>query len=339
MQEIKFRKWLEDKGYDTGTVKSRIYNCQRICEFEGNIDHHYEIDKCKTLLPKLEYSTDDERNGLPARHNIPINGVIRTGTATFKQALKLYISFLVEGNSKAIGLTPLTNTFDQSDTSKVKEATAIDSYALFLHHFNIDNTDFYNFGIKNTIFANITIANTQWESLKNKLVSNQQLAIRGYGRQGINTALYLELYEYLFNNNKIIQDPTNNNAPRRNIQSATGYAINKNIFNYQCSHVFGKTKNPLLFEAVWNICLIPKMYDPLTGHETTGDWPREFQGLFHKYVFEYFKAFIDDFNNFILSHNIESRINHFVTKFLTKYDSKLLMNFKEDALSEWAMIK
>jgi hypothetical protein len=179
-------------------------------------------DKCKVLLLKLEYSTLDERNGLPARHSIPINGIIRTGTATFKQALKLYISFLQNEYTKAISSAQIVHKNDQSYRMKVKEnKPVIDSYVLFLQYFNMDNTDFYNFGIKNTVLADNSIANTQWEGLKNKLLSNQKLAIRGYGRQGVNTALYLELYEY----------------PRRNIQSATGYAINKNIFNYQCSHV------------------------------------------------------------------------------------------------------
>jgi hypothetical protein len=67
--------------------------------------------------------------------------------------------------------------------------------------------------------------------------------------------------------------------------------------NYQCSHVFDdRTKNPLLFEAVWNVVLTPKMNDPLTGHETSGQWPRQFQPVFRNSVRYRFASCIEKFN-------------------------------------------
>lgn len=331
MRKEKFAKWLEDRGYEFGTIRSRISNCQRICEYEGSIDQHYEKDQCKSLLARLEYSTADERKGLSARHNIPINGVKRTGTATYKQALGLYISFIQdEKNSSKIS---------NKAVSVMENQPIIDSYALFFEHFEIDKNKFYKFGIEKTIFSDIMTSTEQWNQLKNNLLTNQQLSIRGYGRQGSNTHLFLELYGYLFDNNNIIQDPTNNNAPRRNIQIATGFMLNNNIFNYQCSHIFGKTKNPLMFEAVWNICLTPKIIDPLTGHETTGDWPKEFQIQFKEHALNLFKDFIYDYNNFIRQNKIEEGINDYITSVTGKYNEGFLEKFKKDALSEWAVIK
>lgn len=44
-------------------------------------------------MNRLCYSTQDERNNAPVRHRIPINGNQRTGSATLKQAVGLYIRF------------------------------------------------------------------------------------------------------------------------------------------------------------------------------------------------------------------------------------------------------
>ena len=44
------------------------------------------------LYENLTYSTDDERKGLPAKHNIPMKDV-RTGTASLRNALGLYRKF------------------------------------------------------------------------------------------------------------------------------------------------------------------------------------------------------------------------------------------------------
>jgi hypothetical protein len=95
MLENEFYKWLlkrfkNDKGK---TASSRKSNCLRIEEFEGNLDKHYEDDNCHSIIEKLSYSTDDEKHKRPTKHRIPIDGNKRTGTATFKQAIKLYIKF------------------------------------------------------------------------------------------------------------------------------------------------------------------------------------------------------------------------------------------------------
>lgn len=94
MQEDMLSYFLNNiKQYDAGTTKSRITNCRKVCKFEGDLDEHFNHDKCGQLLQRLNYTTEDQRNKRPKRHNIPINGDIRNGSATLKQAVTLYIEF------------------------------------------------------------------------------------------------------------------------------------------------------------------------------------------------------------------------------------------------------
>jgi hypothetical protein len=92
MDESQFTKWLKEK-YSKRTIQSRLSNCRRVEEFEGDLDSHFTKDEGISLVKCLIYSADDKRNNRKARHAIPINGDIYDGTATLKQAAKLYFRF------------------------------------------------------------------------------------------------------------------------------------------------------------------------------------------------------------------------------------------------------
>ena len=92
MDEKQFTKWLKEK-YSKRTIQSRLSNCRRVEEFEGNLDSHFTKDKGISLGERLVYSADDKRYNRKARHAIPIDGDIYNGTATLKQAVKLYFKF------------------------------------------------------------------------------------------------------------------------------------------------------------------------------------------------------------------------------------------------------
>lgn len=94
MKINEFRNWLEEQGYKPNVVNSRVANCLTVCNYEGDLDVLYGEDGCQDLLMRLCYSTEDERWGRPAKHKIPIRGNIRTGSATLKQAVNLYLRFL-----------------------------------------------------------------------------------------------------------------------------------------------------------------------------------------------------------------------------------------------------
>ena len=92
MVEMNFKEWLESQ-YQQNTVNSRLANCQRIEHYEGNLDIHHNTNQGHDLLQRLTYSKEDKRLSRPALHNIPIQGDIYNGTATFKQAANLYFRF------------------------------------------------------------------------------------------------------------------------------------------------------------------------------------------------------------------------------------------------------
>ena len=111
--------------------------------------------------------------------------------------------------------------------------------------------------------------------------------------------------------------------------------------NFQCSHVFdNRTKNPLLFEAAWNVVFTPKMIDPLTGHETLGRWPREFQPRFQNEVRRRFKPLLEKFNS--LADQYRPRIEEAAKKIVSKHaelTDEERKAFVADALGQWEKIE
>ena len=325
MKTIEFKEWLRDEGYNEDTINSRVSNCLRVCKSEDDLDEQYSKDRCAGILDRLTYSTSDEKLHLPPKHNIQIDGNIRNGTATLKQAVNLYVKFLTANK-------PL------SKPASHHTSTELDSYFLFLDYFSIEKSSFYSFGLETTIFADAKVIKPDWERIKQRLITNQSLSIREYGRNGKNTILYLEMYKFIFNNSNIQRDPTNNTKPKQNLQALTGHQNNKTLVNYQCSHIFGCTKNPLLFETCWNICFVPKIFDPLTGHESKGIWPKEYQKLFIEMAYSKYRSLIEDYNTFVHENDIHKKINDFVDSVKDEYDTKTLYKFRQDALQEWKFI-
>lgn len=96
MLESEFYQWLLSKGYNESTSRARKSNCITVGLYEGDLDNHFETDRCKDLLNRLGYSTDDQIHNRKAKHKVPIKGNIRTGSATLKQAVKLYVQYRSE---------------------------------------------------------------------------------------------------------------------------------------------------------------------------------------------------------------------------------------------------
>lgn len=194
------------------------------------------------------------------------------------------------------------------------ELAKLDSYLQFFEI--VDKDAFFRFGIDNIIIAKPEIAKNAWNNLlKNINAKSDNLFVRSSGRYAVGNDILRKLYADVFGIN-INFDPTNNDEPTKLIQDLTGYykrGSKQNIFNYQVSHVFGRTKNVFLFTAPWNIVFVPKVLDPLTGHEAKGDFVEEFKSLFVNKVKLLFKHEIEEYN-------LE----------MTKYLPKLLVWVKEN---------
>jgi len=92
--EAEFKAWLEEKGQSPQTVSSRISSAKRVEQYLGDLDELFSTQTKEKILEKFAYSTEDEREGRPNPSPVPINGVLRTGLASIRQALELYHSFL-----------------------------------------------------------------------------------------------------------------------------------------------------------------------------------------------------------------------------------------------------
>ena len=81
-----------------------------------------------------------------------------------------------------------------------------DSYLNFLEKFNISNKDFIEYGLNDIIFVPNDKVISEWEILKNKVYSNQEVYIRGMGRDATGTKYMFEVHKSLFGNSNIKKD-------------------------------------------------------------------------------------------------------------------------------------
>lgn len=218
-----------------------------------------------------------------------------------------------------------------------------DSYEIFFKNFEIDFQDIIKFGIEeDTIYPEKEKIIDCWEKPIFEIENNWVVYIRGYWRDAKWTHLYQELFELLLNNKNIKKDPTNNSYPRRTLEHLTGYFKNwkkANIRNYQVSHVFGKTKNPFLFTAPWNVVWKPKILGPFTWHESRWENTKLYRVAFEKKAIEIYSDFIQDYNSLAKKYFSEDKLNKAFAILEEKYPKDVLLErFKQDARNELSKI-
>jgi hypothetical protein len=102
MNKESFITWLtEVREFKKSVVQDRVSNCKKVTLYHGDLDQHFKKDKGEALLQLLVYSKADQRENLPAKHGIPINGNQYEGTASYRQAVKRYMDFKEYDNKKA----------------------------------------------------------------------------------------------------------------------------------------------------------------------------------------------------------------------------------------------
>lgn len=179
-----------------------------------------------------------------------------------------------------------------------------DSYEIFLEQFG-GKEAFFRFGLDETIYIDPKDVREGWENLKKSIESKSTVFMRGFGRDGASTHMFIDFYnEILGLGEGVVQKDVNgNDQPTKLLQKYTGFTKNKDIFNFQVSHIFGKTKNIYAFTAPWNIVFMPKILDPFTGHEAKGEMVGEFQKLFQHQSYLHFKDYIEEFNEIVIHLN------------------------------------
>lgn len=90
-----FVKWLvEVRGLKQKVAENRVSNCNTIEKLYGDLEEHYYLDNCITLLDLIKYTKKDEKENRPPNHIINIKGNVFNGTQTYRQALKKYLDFM-----------------------------------------------------------------------------------------------------------------------------------------------------------------------------------------------------------------------------------------------------
>lgn len=222
----------------------------------------------------------------------------------------------------------------------------LDSYDELFRNLEIEPEIFFEKGYKGILPISKENKRDQWKELKDNILNDPKFkpTIRKYGQNGRNSEYYSIFYQILLNI-EVEFDSTNNDYPERTLNTWTKYRKRNiseksdfdRIYNYQISHVFGRTKNPFLFTSLWNLAYIPKYLDPFTGHETTGLISNKLRPLFHNRMYSELIEFIFDYNETIRTNITkklddtlkQTKIELFkINKSMTEDDFK---NFEKDA--------
>lgn len=340
MYKEDFVAWLKNL-VTPKVISDYLSRCQRVeRELSIDLDDEFKKDCGCSLLEKLSGKTVDNGGVQGSQISFRDGADLYSGLSSLKSAVKKYFEFCTKKlGSDSVNYDQYKNDITCRPKNKIKIQTSMDSYSEFLSYFKIDKKNFFEWGISSVIFPSVENVLTEWENLKRRIITNQPVFIRGYGRDAHGTQLYINFYSFLFNNKHITKDPTNNRYPHALIEKMTGLKRNKDIYNYQVSHIWGRTKNIFLFEAPWNICYVPKIIDPFTGHEAKGIWPAEFQKMFIATAQDLYKDFIYEYNDMLLQLNIKKQLEKYVASLNGVVSEKNRLQFYKDALEELSLIE
>lgn len=202
----------------------------------------------------------------------------------------------------------------------------MNSYEEVIHAYGITREKFYEVGLNLCLFAKSEDAWQNWLELKhNFLRREEKLPLRMVVHEQWLREFYLDLFRL-----ELEKDPDGNQVPNTILCNLLG--IHKPA-NYVCVHIFGGTNNPLLFNALFNVCYIPAIYAPLTTDNRHKRTPlqAEFRERFMTKVHELFGDIIDDYNHFIAEQRIIDRIETELHN-PGMYPKRFIANMKEQWL-------
>ncbi|MEO7026865.1 MAG: hypothetical protein ABI056_04840, partial [Caulobacteraceae bacterium] len=96
-----FPAWLECQGFLSNTSANAVSRIKRLAIDYGDLQQHHERDRLAQILSELTYGMEDERRGRPNPSRAHINGDLRTGLASLKNAAILFRNYL-EGAQRTI---------------------------------------------------------------------------------------------------------------------------------------------------------------------------------------------------------------------------------------------
>lgn len=338
-----FIDWLRDEGYPQNQIDSHVNRCGRVELAEAvDLDGFREAEVRNELLGRFSYSVDDERRARHQRHNVVIDGNVRSGTASLCSSIKLYWRFC-DGLHRLAQRRIAGGNVAERNVLDVRE-----SYREFLLAFHIDEDEFEQYGMRHSIFATPEQAREKTTALIRALTNNQVITIRRDSQE--NMALWRALYEYLFGNHNVQFDGARNGdgnkVPRDELVAATrfsptphrGYA---QLQNYVLSHVFDfRTMNPLLFGNTCNFAFTPTIVDPLTGL-ARGEFAQHFRVCFRAYAYDRFRESYERLNEF-MDQFVVTKTGHSIRESILTFRAEVppntLQKFIARAVQQWSPI-
>lgn len=203
-------------------------------------------------------------------------------------------------------------------------ASILNSYEEVIRAYGITIERFYEVGIEMCLFAEREEAMKDWLNLKARFLRENKEGLTL--RMVVHEHALREFYHKLFRL-ELVKDPDGNQAPNTALCRLLG--ITKPA-NYTCVHVFGGTNNPLLFNALFNVCYIPAIYAPLTTDNRYKMTPlhRGFRERFMARVYELYGDIIAEYNDFIREQRIMEKIeSNLINPDL--YPKRFIANLKE----------
>jgi hypothetical protein len=117
-----YPKWLAQQQYAENMQQAQIYRVKKVEESYGNLDEHFANGTYQDIINSLAYSTRDERENRPNPTRIMIQGNVRQGLQSYKNAAVRYRRFL-DDTSFHSALLVAHDPIDTSDVSTRNEIT------------------------------------------------------------------------------------------------------------------------------------------------------------------------------------------------------------------------
>ena len=206
----------------------------------------------------------------------------------------------------------------------IAQKVTINSYEDVIREYGITEERFYEVGIKLCLFAEREKAVRDWRRLREMFLRGKK---PGMPMRMVVHEYWLRRFYYDLFRLELVKDPDGNQAPNRALCKLLG--IDKPA-NYTCVHIFGGTNNPLLFNALFNVCYIPAIYAPLTSDNRHKMTPLHegFRRRFMARVHELYGDIIEEYNAFLAEQRVMEKIEQDLIN-PEIYPKRFIANIKE----------
>lgn len=346
MKIEEFKKWMKEFcDFNDTTINNRISNCKKIESSYGDLEDIFRKDKCLQIINDLSYTTKDERENLPPKHIIPINGNVRNGSATLKRAVNLYVEFETDFSEQNNDADSVLDIFQEDEEEIIGDKNEFKNGFNSLYNLIKSENEFVEFFVMNTLFIHPDYIEKQADEMLERIDKNEKIPVRfsqkmkeyfksedkristiKNRRDAVNFSRDFDFYSKIRPDIKVEFDSTGNKFVVDAIEKYTNCRVStsqSHIINYSISHVWGKTNDPLFFSSLWNIVLVPSYLNPIMDkpkhqHELNG----HIQSLIRSICIELYNP-----NSLLEDLTLVEEENSSITQYAKSLISKGVINY------------